>query len=520
MLILHCHLPYVRHPEHEEFLEENWLFEAVTETYLPVIEAFNRLAAKGVDFKVTVSLSPTLCEMLSDELLQKRCARYVEKRVQLCEKEVKRLGGTEFEHAARLYYNRFQHLQKNYGKDACSAVPAGLKQLSGSGHVELITSAATHAILPLCQNSLSASAQIEQGCRCFEKHFGRRPEGLWMPECAYSEEISPLLRNAGIRYSFLESHGALLADPPPAAGVFAPISTPEGIAMFARDPCSSKQVWSSDEGYPGDPVYREFYRDAGFDAPYEYIRPFLNPHGKRHQLGLKYHRITGDTPEKLPYDPVAAQDRARTHAHHFNRQLKKQVEELSGYMETDPVIVSPYDAELFGHWWLEGPLFLETVLEQMHATGSPVRAGSPSDCLSKTTNLQQSSPSTSTWGYEGHYDIWVSEDNDWIHRHLYVAEREMGHIAARYGNAGGITGRAVRQCIRELMLAQSSDWPFLINVGSATQYARQRINTHLGNFLRLSAQLRSDEVNVVELAEMERRHNIFSDINADIAAGP
>ncbi len=514
--MLHCHLPFVRHPKHEEFLEENWLFEAVTETYLPLIESFERLASKDVDFRITVSLSPTLCEMLSDELLGKRCGRYIERKLELCEKEKERLAGTEFTRALQLYETRFSRQNKKYGTEACEAVIKGFRRLKDKGHVELITTAATHALLSLCHSQRAAGAQIEQGCRCHEKHFGERPSGLWLPECAYSPQLDPLLRGAGIRYSFLESHGALLGDPPPENGVFTPIATPGGLVMFARDPQSSNQVWSGDEGYPGDPVYREFYRDAGLDAPYEYIKPFLNPLGERHHLGLKYHKITGEDRHKLPYDPKTAQEKAREHARHFVSQRNRQVEELSEHMDSLPVIVSPYDAELFGHWWFEGPIFLEKVLEEMGKPYGNIRTGTPQDQLLKPETMQISTPSASTWGYKGYYDIWINSDNDWVFKHLDMAAMKLESVLDTYCKQAGNIKQALLQCIRELMLAQSSDWPFLISTDSAPEYAKARIRTHLDNFWTLADQIENNAIDPEVLSKMKNRNNIFSELKCDI----
>ncbi|MFW6457035.1 MAG: DUF1957 domain-containing protein, partial [Planctomycetota bacterium] len=317
--VLHCHLPFVRHPEHPQFLEENWLFEAITETYLPLLEVCQRLVRDGVPLNATLSLSPPLLEMLADDLLQKRCARYVRDRLELMKEELKRQEETDFEPAARMYLERFQHISDTYEDRPGELFVDGLRDLWEDGHVEIMTSSATHALLPLLETRNGVYAQVEQGCRCCEHHLGRRPRGLWLPECAWGEGLDGVLADAGIEYFFLESHGVLLADPRPVHGVFAPIVTPCGLLAFGRDVESSQQVWSADEGYPGDFQYREFHRDIGYDAPYEHIKRYLDPWGDRHGLGVKYHRVTGNVPldEKEPYDPVVAQEKAEEHAQHF-----------------------------------------------------------------------------------------------------------------------------------------------------------------------------------------------------------
>jgi len=140
------------------------------------------------------------------------------------------------------------------------------------------------------------------------------------------------------------------------------------VAAFGRDPDSSKQVWSADEGYPGDFWYRDFYRDIGFDLDYDYVRPYLPPTGQRIHTGLKYHRITGKTDQKEPYDPERARSRVQEHADHFVETRLGQVAWLARQMERPPIVVCPYDAELFGHWWFEGPWWLEMVFRRLAET--------------------------------------------------------------------------------------------------------------------------------------------------------
>ncbi len=517
-LILHCHLPFIRHPRYEDFIEENWLFEAVTETYIPLLEAFQKLRREGLNYRITVSFSPSLCEMLADKILQEKCLLYIAKRVDLCKRELKQPRNKAFRPAINFYFDRFTHQLERYNHGPGEAILEGFKDLHTTGHIDLITCPATHALLPLCSRSTAAKAQIEHGCRCFKKHFGYRPTGMWLPECAYSPEIEPLLLNSGIQYSFLESHGLLLAEPTPRCGVFAPIGTPGGTVLFARDPQSSKQVWSADEGYPGNPHYREFHVDLGFEAPYDYIKPYLSPSGERHQLGLKYHRITGDGSRKLPYDPEAAKQKAILHARHFVRQRISQSRKIKRYLKgTTPIIISPYDGELFGHWWLEGPIFLENVIRNMCSSPSIISTATPQDFLVSCSKIDTVEPSSSTWGYQGYYDVWVNGDNDWIYRHLSLAEKQMESLAHGYGaSSNKLVQRAVKQCARELMLAQSSDWPFLIGTDSATEYASERLTSHFNNFWTLSTEIREDILNEESLTELENTHNIFKQINTAI----
>ncbi|HYA85920.1 MAG TPA: DUF1957 domain-containing protein, partial [Nitrospirota bacterium] len=288
-LVLHCHLPYVRHPEHDRFLEEDWLYEAITETYIPLINVFEGLVSDGVDFRLTMSLTPTLISMLSDTLLQKRYIRHIDRLIELAEKEIARTKKEpEFNTLARMYFDLFRHaryvFEEKYGRNLVNA----FRLFQDLGKIEIITSGATHGFLPLMKNEKAVRAQIKVAVEFHTKHLGRPPKGIWLPECGFYEGLDEILSEAGLRYFFTDSHGIFHATPRPKYGVYAPIFCRSGVAAFGRDIESSKQVWSSVEGYPGDYNYRDFYRDIGFDLDFDYVKPYLHPDGIRVHLGIKY----------------------------------------------------------------------------------------------------------------------------------------------------------------------------------------------------------------------------------------
>jgi len=511
--VLHCHLPFVRHPEHERFLEEDWFYEAVVETYLPLLDVLERLEGDRVPFRITLCLSPPLCEMLADSLLGRRCLRYIESRLELAERETQARGDTPFHETAQMYRDLYRRARDRFRDLTGKGVIEALARLEREGHVELVTTAATHALLPLLGTPESVYAQLEQGCRAHERHFGVRPRGMWLPECAYVEGLDEVLRECGIHYFFLETHGLLLARPKPVHGVFAPIFTGAGLAAFARDVESSKQVWSATEGYPGDPDYREFYRDLGYEGDYEYVRHYLHPDGFRHNLGIKYFRVTGNVPhdQKRPYRPAAARDKAREHAGHFVAQRIEQAQRVAELIGRPPLIVAPYDAELFGHWWFEGPQFLEGVFRKAAEAQEGIRLVTPPEYLAENPVQQVCEPAPSSWGYEGYFDMWVNGSNDWIWRHLHLAEEEMARLAEEFRGAEGLRRRALNQCARELLLAQSSDWPFLMSVGSAASYARRRVEQHISRFRAIAEQVRRNALNEEELSRIEALDNVFPD---------
>jgi 1,4-alpha-glucan branching enzyme len=275
-LVLHCHLPFVRHPEHEYFLEENWYYEALFETYLPLLSVFEKLEEKQIPFQLTLSVSPTLLSMCLDPLLQKRAIRYVDQLIGLAKREQKRLGADRaFQPVVAMYLQKLGDYRRAFVEKYHCNIGEGFKKFQDMGRLEIITCAATHGYLPLLGiQETAVRAQVETAVRFHESFFGKKLEGFWLPECAYQPGQEEILKDYGIRYFFVESHGLLQASPRPRYGTFAPVICPSGLAVFGRDLESSKQVWSSREGYPGDPEYREFYRDVGYDLSDTELHPY------------------------------------------------------------------------------------------------------------------------------------------------------------------------------------------------------------------------------------------------------
>ena len=521
-LVLHAHLPYVRHPEYDDFLEEDWFYEGITETYIPILEMLDGLERDGADWRLTMSVTPTLAAMFADPLLQYRYVRHIDNLIALAGKEIERTRWQpEFNRLAHMYHYRFTRAREifvnQYGNNLCN----GFRRFFESGKLELITCCATHGFLPCLNVNMNAvRAQVEVGCREFERHFGKRPQGIWLAECGYAPGIDQVLRDCGLRYFFLDTHGVIFAEPRPKYGVYAPIVCPKtGVAALARDHESSKQVWSAIEGYPGDYNYREFYRDVGWDLDYDYLRPHLHQSGIRSNLGIKYYKITGITNDKRPYDPDAALRKAADHAGNFMFNREKQVEWICGGMDRAPLIVAPYDAELYGHWWFEGPDWLNFLFRKMHWDQENVKNITVPEYLDKFPKLQKCEPSFSSWGYKGYCEVWLEGSNDWIYRHLHEDADRMVELARQHTDGGNdLRRRALNQAARELMLAQSSDWAFIMKTGTMVDYARDRTRVHLLNFNHLYEQLKRGEIDEGWLGEVERRHNLFPNLDYRVYA--
>ncbi len=520
-LVLHAHLPFVRHPEEDYFLEENWLFEAITETYIPLLEVFDNLYNDSVGFKVTMSITPPLACMLKDPLLQERYLRHINKLIELSEKELQRTQYDSLYHGLAAKYNhKFERAKQIFSEKYKNDLTLGFKYFQDKGCLEIIASCATHGFLPnLRVNESSVKAQVEIGINNYIKTFGKKPKGFWLPECGYYPRVDEFLKNAGIKYFFIDSHGIMHADPVPRYGVYAPLYCPSGVAAFGRDWESSKQVWSASEGYPGDVDYREYYRDIGFELEYDYIKPYIHPMGLRVNTGIKYWRITGKTEYKEVYRPDWAREKAAQHAGNFMFNREKQIEHLSYHLDRKPIIISPYDAELFGHWWYEGPMWLEFLARKMFYDQQTIKMITPSEYLEEYPTNQMSMPSQSSWGYKGYSEFWLEGCNDWIYKHMHVAGERMATLANKYkeclnGNPKHkIIKRALNQAARELLLAESSDWPFIMKTGTMVPYANKRINNHIGRFNQLFEEINSGNINKDWLTEVEKRDNIFEKVN-------
>ncbi len=512
-LVLHAHLPFVRHPEQERFLEEDWFFEAVLECYLPLWERLDRLIQEKVPFKLTLVMTPTLMTMLKDELLGRRLERHLDELIELAEREVHRTRkDTRVQPLARLYARKFKHAKKIYQERCQRDLVGAYARLQETGALEIITSAATHAYLPLLEPyPLAVAAQVRTAVESHQTLLGQPAKGFWAPECGSFPGLESWLGESRLGYFFADTHGILHAQPRPLMGVYAPLLCAPGLAVFGRDQQTSNQVWSASEGYPGHPEYRDFYRDIGFDLKRKQLGPQFFSAGKRKQTGIKYHRITGPTQKKEFYRPALARKVVQKHAAHFVAERSRQIERIAKLTKGlgPTVVVSLYDAELFGHWWAEGPSFIEAVLRLIAQDDQNFETITPSAYLERHPCQQQAQLSASSWGQGGFHQTWLNQDNEWIYRHLHWASGEMIRLAAKHPVASALLTRFLNQAARELMLAQSSDWAFIMKMKTVVPYAVRRTTEHLQAFQSLRDQIQNGQLDISVVSELENRHNLF-----------
>ncbi|MFN3739824.1 MAG: 1,4-alpha-glucan branching protein domain-containing protein [Thermodesulfovibrionales bacterium] len=470
IIVLHSHLPLIREPEIKDSIEETWFFEAVIESYIPLMAVFERLIEKGISFKIVLSLSPTLLEMLDDDYLMKRLNKHIERLSELLHSELKRTKNTPYERIVRFYRERLRKIKDFLSSRTVTGV---IRKLAREGYLELATTAATHAYLPLFAHYPQVVwLQIKEGVTLFKSKLKDAPEGFWLPECGYFDGLFYYLKKAHIKWTVLEGHSIALGNPSPPEGIFRPVFSPEGIIVLARDADTCKFVWSRDSGYPGNPWYRDFYRDVCYelnDSGWKIFRP----DGIRHHTGLKYFRVTGRE-EKKPYIREKAMSVLRQHAQDFVKRLSQRAIEAENIVK-EPVIVLAFDTELFGHWWFEGPEWLEAVIELIGR--HPEMGLAFIDDIKNGKDLRVVKPLPSSWGEGGFSDTWVCPESSGYLRAIYRA------IEIAISHKGLLNDRKL---LRELLLMQSSDFLFMLKRDNmAKTYGSLRLKAHLKRFYHL-----------------------------------
>ncbi|MBO6048985.1 MAG: DUF1957 domain-containing protein [Spirochaetales bacterium] len=516
--IFNAHLPFVRHPEYPKFLEEDWLYEAMNESYLPLLRMMYRLKNDNVPFRLTFSLSPTLCSMLTDELLNERFLEYLDQHIELGDKEIERLkDNPEKKDLAQAFRNEIV-LNKAFYQNECQGnILTAFNQLSNDGLLELITTTATHAYLPVYKDyPIAVNAQIETGVLEHSRNFDKMSDGFWLPECGYYNGLEDLLKRHNISWVSLASQSLILSADEPERGSYSPIRCPNGLYCFIRDANLASLVWSPTEGYPADPLYRDFYRDIGFDLQWDYIKPYVHEPEVRSFTGFKYYAVTGDTADKVVYDMKKASERASSHAKNFIYHVQGRTKGLKALIDMDPVYTVSFDAELFGHWWYEGVQWIEDLVRLVAQTDD-ISLITPTDFIKTKPIVQTMNPAPSSWGVGGYSAVWVDNtSNAWLYRHIFKALERMTELAERFPAQKSLKQRFLNQAARETLLLMASDWPFIIHNQTSAEYARKRVEGHIENLNLVYDNMCKNAVNTEWLVKAEKRDNLFKHLDYNI----
>jgi 1,4-alpha-glucan branching enzyme len=560
-LTLHAHLPYVvNHGTWPHGME--WLHEAAAETYLPLLRVLGNLERDGVSLRCNLNLSPILLEQLAHPVFLAEFPKYLGRKIVAAREDeafFSQSGEVHYAQSARFWHRFFTQALDDFNA-LNQDIIAGFRHFNDVGLIDIITCAATHSYLPLLGTDESVRAQIRTAVQTHRRHIGKDPRGIWSPECGYrpagywdypvldqgATEHHPGFDRIGIEQVFSESNleffyvdthlveaseptrspyqttpvSRINVDPPPAAHrrlyqpyfVQASKSDPTApVTVFPRDPRTGLQVWSGENGYPGDANYLDF-------------------HKKRWPGGHRYWRVTGahvDMGDKQPYDPQHAADRIRVHAQHF---VQIVTEALGSSLQDDvpPVLCAPFDAELFGHWWFEGPQWLEAVAREFHNHPSGICLTSSADYMDHYPRAGYIAMPEGSWGAEGKNQVWMNPETSWTYTHIYPAEIYLREVCT--GNAwrdSEFGTQIVQQLCRELLLLESSDWQFLITTGAARDYAELRFLTHSDQFNEIKGIWQTfksagsiSEEQQRRFAEINMRDGIFPDIDPGLwAAG-
>lgn len=518
--VLHAHMPFIRHPEHERFLEEDWLFESINESYLPLLRMLKKLRDNNISYKISICFSPTLITMLIDPLLQKRYINYLKLHIELGKKEVKRCAKEQPQalDMAKTYLANLELNYKEYINLYDKNILKGFKELKEQGYLELLASAATNAFLPVySEYPIAINAQVEIGIKTFIEVFGYEPDGFWLPECGYYPGLEKILAKHKISYFPASSQSVLFSETRCETGVYRPTRTENGVSVFPRDYQTTSLVWSHD-GYPSSKEYREFYRDIGYDLPIEYIGPYIHEPEARVFTGFKYWAITQKGPDKDYYDKEKAMKIAQQHALNFVYNISQKGRSVRPNLNgQDPLFTLCFDAELFGHWWYEGIQWLETLLIEQNSECASVSFISPKDFINTDyKNFKVIKPCLSSWSEGGFAKIWLDGSNNWIYRHTHKAIERMVELAERFPNQQSLKKRFLDQAAREVLLAMACDWPYMIFNDTNSQFAKNQLISHLANFNVVYSNMCKNAVNTEWLVKSESRDAIFPNIDYNI----
>ena len=407
--------------------------------------------------------------------------------------------------------NVFSDFENKYKRD----VVKGFKALEKAGCIDIVTTVATHAFLPLYQEFTgSIKSQIHTAVISHARAFNKEPKGMWIPELGYFPGLGKYLKQYGIEYSFIAAHGQLFASKKSKYGVYAPVETSSGMIAFSRDIPASVAVWSKEDGYPGNSVYRDSSQDIGYDQAFDYIGPYIYNDIIRISTGYKYYKIANGTPCQI-YDPEIALEKAKSHASNFVIHREKQVEKLSGMIDRPPLVICPYDSEVFGKWWFEGIFWLENVIRNI-SKSDKIGMITPSMYINTYKKNPKVEPIFSSWGNKGYASVWLGGANDWIYPHIHQASKRMEELVSRFPEESCLRKRVLNQAAREVLLAQSSDWPFIMKTCLHADYAKMRVKKHLYNFNSIYDDLCRNVIKTEKLTRMERENNIFPDIDYTI----
>lgn len=563
LLVLQSHIPYMRtskkwlHPQ-------AWFHELMAETYLPLLQTLHDLKADAAPYRLTLSLSPILCEQLADPIMLAQLDDYLTMKSAQAKQDMNNFSPDNVTQIDDLeadapnvnappltaeaadpqlyyvaewhkgFYEQQRHtLNERFNRDLIGA----FRSLQDEGYIEILASAATHAYLPLLATESAVRAQIEVGIAAYERHFQQKPRGVWLPECAYAPGIETLLADYDLAYFFTETHAITGGQPvgiaagdiigpqadilqkyvvPPAdqaqakrtASTFLPyFVSVEGSGSVEENPHSGV-VAIGRNNITGQQVWSN---DFGYPGDFDY----RELERKAGTSGLRYWRVTGakvDLENKDSYHPDWADFKVEQHAEHFSHMVGDQLRDYNNHTSQYGVIAASFTADLFGHLWFEGISWLAKVLRHL-STREDIDLYTPNDFVAAYPPEYMLQLPESSWGVGGSHFIWDNGENHWMWEPIHAIERRMQALADQFTDPDEATRCVLQQAAREVLLLQSADWLMMITSEQAAEYAVQRFTQHVERFERLAASLEAGQPDEAYAERLYQVDTVFAELD-------
>ena len=508
---------YIYHvgAEEKKFAAEmNHLYESISYIYIPLLNMFSSLEKDGVPCKIALVLSPVLCTLLKDPVVQQQYIAWLDGKIALGKSELERCSGD----AAMCDVVKF-HLEKAQEDRFCFTAVYGqdlIKRFSEyqkKGYVELLATCGTNIFLPhYADMGEVLNAQIETGLYAHRSFFGDRASGFWLPEMGYMPGIERVMHTYGVDYTVLDARSFLFSDPLVERGIFAPVCCGSDIAAFARDNRIDEEVFG-EKGYAASSAYCDVNRDIAFELSVELLEPFFRGSTSRYASGYQYYSKSGRRNGKDSlYDPVRAAEQCEAAAASFFDKKLDVLVRAEDLLPSSPVLshICVFSSEQFLQWH-ESIAWLENVYR--YAAGKPASFAFFEDILVSQMQLQSLQPYCSAAIGAGYGETLVANKNNRIVRHARKASERMIDLAERFPDDTGLKARLLNLSARELMLAQSCTWAKMIWDGTFPEYAEARFTESLAAFINVFESLGANTVSTEWLTSYEAKHPIFPWIN-------
>jgi len=492
----------------------NAFFDAVSDSYIPLLQMFERLENDGVNFKVGLVLPPILCNMLENPEIQELYLQYLEKRIALGKKEVNRSkNDPAAQELVKENLEKYIQLKKSFSSKYQKNLINQFAEYQKKGLIEILATCASDIFIPHYADLPEAlSAQIEIGLQAYKRSFGDIPEGFFLPEFGYTPGIEKLIKAYGYTYTILHSRSVLLSQNIPSDGIFYPTRSENGLIIYSAD-SSIKDLIYGEEAYSTASCYRNENRDIGFELDLKKLSPVLEQNAARYSTGYKYWKKDFSEEAAFSYNPKEAAQQAEKDAENFISNRLAFLEHASEFAKNEDFVISVccLDDNYLRSQWYEYLNWLENVLRQ--ADESKLETVLLGSLVTKSYTLEKIEASYSSGAGQGYGENLLSSKNCWMMRYVRKATERMIDLAERFPNDTGLKTRLLNIGSVELLLAQSSSLAKMIEDDDCADYANRRFRLSINAFTSVFDSLGSNTVSTEWLTTLESLDNVFPWIN-------